>query len=105
MHYCGLDVSRKSTHVCIEDGQGRRVTRGVVPTTPTGLAGAVERYAERGRRVAIAHCHLGLGNLYRRTSDRVKAQEHLTTAATMYREMGMNFWLAKSEAALSEVHE
>ena len=53
MHDCGLDVSRKSTHVCIEDGQGRRVTRGVVPTTPTGLAGVVERYAERGRRVAI----------------------------------------------------
>src|SRR5262245_65064977 len=53
MHYCGLDVSRKSTHVCIEDGQGRRVTRGVVPTTPTGLAGAVERYAERGLRIAI----------------------------------------------------
>src|SRR5262245_26415090 len=53
MHYCGLDVSRKSTHVCIEDGQGRRVTRGVVPTTPTGLAGAVERYAARGLRVAI----------------------------------------------------
>ena len=53
MHYCGLDVSRKSTHVCIEDGQGRRVTRGVVSTTPTGLTQAVERYAERGLRVAI----------------------------------------------------
>jgi hypothetical protein len=36
MHYCGLDVSRKSTHVCIEDAQGRRVTRGVVPTTRRG---------------------------------------------------------------------
>jgi len=53
MHYCGLDVSRKSTHVYIEDAQGRRVTRGVVATTPTGLASAVERYAERGLRVAI----------------------------------------------------
>jgi len=53
MHYCGLDVSRKSTHVYIEDPQGRRVKRGVVPTTPTGLAGAVERYAERGLRVAV----------------------------------------------------
>jgi transposase len=53
MHYCGLDVSRKSTHVCIENAQGRRVKRAVVPTTPTGLAGAVERYAERGLRVAI----------------------------------------------------
>jgi hypothetical protein len=39
--------------------------------------------------------HLGLGKLYRRTSDRVKAQEHLTTAATMYREMGMSFWLGE----------
>ena len=34
MHYCGLDVSRKSTHVYIEDAQGRRVTRGIVATTP-----------------------------------------------------------------------
>jgi hypothetical protein len=25
----------------------------VVPTTPTGLAGAVERYPERGLRVAV----------------------------------------------------
>ena len=24
MHYCGLDVSRKATHVYIEDAQGRR---------------------------------------------------------------------------------
>ena len=53
MHYCGLDVSRKSTHVYIEAAQGRRVTRGIVATTPTGLAQAVERYAARGVRVAI----------------------------------------------------
>jgi hypothetical protein len=44
---CGLDVSRKSTHVYIEDARGRRVTRGIVATTPTGLAGAVERYTAR----------------------------------------------------------
>jgi len=30
----------------------------------------------------------------------VKAQEHLTTAATMYREMDMRFWLEKAEAEL-----
>jgi hypothetical protein len=29
----------------------------------------------------------------------VKAKEHLTTAATMYREMGMSFWLERAEAA------
>ena len=30
------------------------------------------------------NCHLGLGKLYRRTGKREQAQEHLTTAATMY---------------------
>ena len=28
------------------------------------------------------------------------AREHLTTATTMYREMGMKFWLERAEAAL-----
>src|SRR5262249_20720326 len=55
---------------------------------------------ELDMRPLVAHCHLGLGTLYRRTDDQVKAQEHLTTAATMYREMGMAFWLEKAEAEL-----
>jgi tetratricopeptide (TPR) repeat protein len=50
-------------------------------------------------RPLVAHCHLGLGTLYRRTGDSAKAKEHLTTAARMYREMGMGFWLGKAEAA------
>ncbi len=53
MHYCGLDVSLKSTHVYIEDAQGRRVKRTVVSTTPGGLTGALERHAARGLRIAI----------------------------------------------------
>jgi predicted protein tyrosine phosphatase len=52
---------------------------------------------ELGMRPLVAHCHLGLGTLYRRIGKREPAQEHLSTAATMYREMGMRFWLAKSE--------
>ena len=44
----------------------------------------------------IAHCHLGLGKLYRRTGQHEQAQEHLTTATTMYREMGMTYWLEKA---------
>jgi hypothetical protein len=46
----------------------------------------------------IAHCHLGLDNLYRRTDKREQAREDLTTATTMYREMGMTYWLEKAEA-------
>jgi transposase len=53
MYYCGLDVSRKSTHVHIEDGQGKRVEHRVVPTTPQGLEGALDNYFARGLRVAV----------------------------------------------------
>ena len=53
----------------------------------------------RGMRPLIAHCHLGLGKLYRRTGKREQAQEHLTTATTMYRAMGMRFWLEQAEEA------
>jgi tetratricopeptide (TPR) repeat protein len=54
----------------------------------------------RGMRPLVAHCHLGLGKLYRRTGDRQQAQEHLTTATTMYREMDMRFWLEQAEAEM-----
>ena len=55
---------------------------------------------ELGLRPLIAHCHLGLGALYRRTGKREQAREHLTTATTMYREMGMTYWLEKAEAEI-----
>ncbi len=47
----------------------------------------------------LAHCHLGLGKLYRRTGKREQAREHLRTATTMFREMDMRFWLEKAEGA------
>jgi tetratricopeptide (TPR) repeat protein len=52
----------------------------------------------RGMRPMVAHCHLGLGKLYRRTGNREQAQEHFTTAMTMYGEMGMTYWLQQGEA-------
>jgi hypothetical protein len=48
----------------------------------------------------VAHCPLGLGKLSRRTGQREQAQEHLTTATTMYREMGMTYWLEKAAAEI-----
>jgi len=58
------------------------------------LAGALHT------RPLAAHCHLGLGKLYRRIGKRQEAQEHLTTATTMYREMDMRFWLDQAEAEM-----
>jgi hypothetical protein len=59
--------------------------------------------AELGMRPLVAHCHLGLGRLYRRTGDRARGDEHLTTAATMYGEMEMAFWLAQAERDTKEL--
>jgi class 3 adenylate cyclase/tetratricopeptide (TPR) repeat protein len=53
-----------------------------------------------GMRPLVAHCHFGLGKLYRRTAKREQAQEHLTTAVSMYREMDMQFWLEQAEAEM-----
>ena len=57
----------------------------------------------RGMRPLVAHCHLGLGKLSRRTGKREQAREHLATATTMYREMDMRFWLEQAEAESTEL--
>jgi tetratricopeptide (TPR) repeat protein len=57
----------------------------------------------RSMRPLVAHCHLGLGKLYRRTGKREQAHEHLTTTTTMYREMGMTYWLEKAEVETREL--
>ena len=58
---------------------------------------------ELGMRPLVAHCHLGLGKLYRRTGEREHAQEHLANATTMYREMGMTYWLERLEREVPPV--
>ncbi len=54
---------------------------------------AIARANELGMRPLAAHCHLGLGRLYRNAGDHARGQEHLTTAARLYREMDIGFWL------------
>src|SRR5262249_6628036 len=71
-----------------------------VPEAETAYREALTRASELCMRPLVAHCHLGLGKLYRRTGDHAKANEHLTTATAMYREMGMSFWLEKAAAEI-----
>ena len=59
--------------------------------------------SEIGLRPLVAHCHLGLGKLSRRTGKRQQAHEHLTTATTMYRDMGMTYWLEQATAELGQL--
>jgi tetratricopeptide (TPR) repeat protein len=49
----------------------------------------------RSMRPLVAHCHLGFGKLYAHTGKPQQAREHLMTATTMYREMGMTSRLEK----------
>ena len=71
-----------------------------MPEAEAAYQESLTRATELDLRPLVAHCHLGLGKLYRQTGNRAKAAEHLTTTTTMYREMDMGFWLEKAEAEL-----
>jgi len=58
---------------------------------------SLELATDLGMRPDLAHAHLGLARLLRNAG----AREHLTTATTMYREMGMTYWLEKAEAEMT----
>jgi tetratricopeptide (TPR) repeat protein len=64
---------------------------------------AITQATELGMRPLVAHCHFGLGKMYRATGDHDQALGHLTTATTMYREMGMTYWLEQVETQLRGV--
>lgn len=55
-----------------------------------------------GMRPLAAHAHAGLWRLYRRRSEHVKPGEHLAAAMTMYRDMGMRFWLDRLESETTD---
>jgi transposase len=44
-YYVGLDVSQKTTSICVIDASGRRVWRGVCATSPERIEQTVRRYA------------------------------------------------------------
>jgi tetratricopeptide (TPR) repeat protein len=80
-----------------------RVDRGGVDTAIRRYGESLALARELGMLPLVAHCHLGIGNLYRHTGEGVKAQEALATAARMYREMNMAFGPEKAEAGRGRV--
>jgi tetratricopeptide (TPR) repeat protein len=58
---------------------------------------------ELGMRPLLAHCHLGLGQLYAKTGRGAEARAALSSAIELYRAMEMTFWLPQAETALAEV--
>lgn len=54
-------------------------------------------------RPLVAHCHLGIGKLYRRTANVQGAKEHFMAATTMYREMDMSIALKRATAEMESL--
>jgi tetratricopeptide (TPR) repeat protein len=106
----GLDLSRAGKQRGCEAATLHILGEIQARQHPPGTVGAEESYrqalvlaTELGMRPLVAHCHLGLGKLYRRTGQHQQAHEHLATATTMYREMDMRFWLEQAEAEMREL--
>jgi tetratricopeptide (TPR) repeat protein len=51
---------------------------------------------ELGMRPLLAHCHLGLGQLYAKHGRRAEARAELSAAVELYRSMEMTFWLPQA---------
>jgi tetratricopeptide (TPR) repeat protein len=60
---------------------------------------------ELGMRPLQAHCHLRLGTLYARGSQREQAHAALSAAFDLYHAMEMTFWVPQAEAVLVQVAE
>jgi tetratricopeptide (TPR) repeat protein len=102
-----LARSRQHRHRADEALALRPVAEIAAGREPPDIGEAEARYREGlalaeelGNRPLVAHCHLGLGKLYGRADKPEQAREHLTSAATMYREMDMRFWLEQAEAEM-----
>jgi hypothetical protein len=84
---------------------GEITAQGVDRDAPAGerrYRAALALAGELGLRPLVAECHLGLGRFWRTSNPRV-AGKHLSTATTMFREMGMHFWLEQAEAEMKEL--
>ncbi len=54
-------------------------------------------------RLLVAHCHAGLAKLYRHTGKQTESDAHFAAATSMYRGMGMAYWLEKAEREMKEL--
>ena len=53
--------------------------------------------------IQFVECRDGCSRYKRRTGKREQAREHLATATTMYREMGMTYWPEKAEVETTDL--
>ena len=52
-HSVGLDVSQKTTAICVVDAEGKRIWRGACPTHPEQISLLVSRHAGSDAKVGV----------------------------------------------------
>src|SRR5215469_5757093 len=52
-HYIGLDVSQKTTTICVVNEQGQQLWRGVCPTDPAAISARVLKHAGTDAKVGV----------------------------------------------------
>lgn len=62
---------------------------------------ALRRAEELDLRPLAAQCHIGLGKRYLQVGQQASAELHLNTAAALFRELGMQFWLEQAQSELA----
>jgi len=67
----------------------------------TNFLMALRRAEELDLRPLAAQCHLGLGKRYLLVGQRASAESHLNTAAALFRDLGMQFWLEQAQSELT----
>jgi len=100
---CGATLSMTCASCGFSNEPGENFCGGCGQALQAAATPPAPKFAAPQAYTPMAHCHLGLGRLYRRTGKGQEAQEHLVTAIAMYREMDMRFWLEKAEAELREL--
>jgi tetratricopeptide (TPR) repeat protein len=101
-HPAALSLAKRALALACERGQrvyeadALRVLAELEPSEARwGEAMAIA--TELGLRPLAAHCHAGLAKLYRDLGKRQESDARFTTATTMYRAMGMTYWLEQTE--------
>ena len=105
-----LDLSRRHGERGAETGALYVLGEIALSTKPVDIAKAEDHYRQAmaladgiGLRPLAAHCHVGLGKLYRQNGDLRLAKEHVSNGVAMMREMEMGFWLERAEAEFKEL--
>lgn len=90
-------------HRAHENDAERAIRAGLViaeagRSMPIGYCGRPPRQAA-SMRPLIAHCHHGLGTLYRLTGGLGQPAEHLDAATALYTQMDMRRWREQADPA------